>query len=98
MQKKRPQLAKLTRPRLHRAVIRERLFALLDEKREHPVIWIVGPPGAGTRCRTASTVISNSSDVPSEKCGADTVASAISFFSTGDHVVVVARPIWWPSL
>ena len=42
----------------------------------------------------ASTVTSNSSVVPSAKCGADTVASAISFFSTGDHVVVVARPTW----
>lgn len=44
---KRPQLAKLTRPRLYKAVARERLFALLDEKRQHPVVWIAGPPGAG---------------------------------------------------
>lgn len=41
-------LAKLTRPRLHRAVARERLFQLLDECREHrPGVCVVGPPGAG---------------------------------------------------
>src|SRR5579859_94907 len=47
MPKKPAPLAKLTRPRLYKAVARERLFRLLDEKREHPVVWIVGPPGAG---------------------------------------------------
>lgn len=52
---KRPQLAKLTRPRLHRAVARERLFALLDEAREHkPAIFVVGPPGAGKTTLVAS--------------------------------------------
>jgi tetratricopeptide (TPR) repeat protein len=40
-------LAKLTRPRLHDAVPRERLFALLDAARERKVTWITGPPGAG---------------------------------------------------
>jgi DNA-binding SARP family transcriptional activator len=42
-----PQLAKLSRPRLHDAVARDRLFHLLDEKRNHPVVWISGPPGSG---------------------------------------------------
>lgn len=40
-------IAKLTRPRLHQALPRERLFALLDEHRRRPAIWISAPPGAG---------------------------------------------------
>jgi len=54
MTTKRPQLAKLTRPRLHNAVARERLFELLDEKRKHPAIWVAGPPGAGKTTLVAS--------------------------------------------
>ena len=54
MAAKRPQLAKLTRPRLHNAVARERLFKLLDEKRKHPAVWIAGPPGAGKTMLLAS--------------------------------------------
>lgn len=40
-------LAKLTRPRLFGTVARTRLFARLDSHRARPVVWIVGPPGAG---------------------------------------------------
>jgi ATP/maltotriose-dependent transcriptional regulator MalT len=55
MLKRVPQFAKLTRPRLHNAVARERLFALLDEAREHkPAICAVGPPGAGKTTLVAS--------------------------------------------
>src|SRR5205823_2684999 len=51
---------------------------------------------AGTRWRTASTVTSNSSAVPSAAYGLATVARAINFFNIGDHVVVVARPTCRP--
>jgi len=48
MRAKPPTLAKLSRPALHRAVPRERLFALLDRHRnERRAVCIVGPPGAG---------------------------------------------------
>ena len=47
MPKKPQQLAKLSRPRLYDALPRERLFAALDEKREHPAVWIAAPPGSG---------------------------------------------------
>jgi ATP/maltotriose-dependent transcriptional regulator MalT/DNA-binding SARP family transcriptional activator len=47
-------LAKLTRPRLYRVGPRERLFRLLDERREHPALWITGAPGAGKSALLAS--------------------------------------------
>lgn len=40
-------LAKLSIPKRVRAIPRERLFALLDEFAQRPLIWIDGPPGAG---------------------------------------------------
>ena len=45
--RKRPVLAKLSRPRLHDAMPRDRLFAILDGARQRKVVWISGPPGAG---------------------------------------------------
>jgi len=44
---KSPALAKLTRPRTHQAVARERLFAQVDSARECPLVWIDSPPGSG---------------------------------------------------
>ena len=52
--KKALSLAKLSRPRLHDALPRERLFKLLDENRQHPGIWVSGPPGAGKTVLIAS--------------------------------------------
>ena len=48
--------AKLTRPRLYGTVPRARLFQRLDERRQHPVLWITGPPGAGKTSLVASYV------------------------------------------
>src|SRR5690348_88369 len=42
--------------------------------------------------QTASIVISSCSLVPSFECSVSTLANAINFFSTGDHVVEVAFP------
>lgn len=47
-------LAKLTRPKLHNVLARERLFALLDAARERALVWVVGPPGAGKTALVAS--------------------------------------------
>lgn len=49
-----PGLAKLSQPRLHNAVKRGRLFALLDGRRQQPIIWVGGPAGAGKTTLVAS--------------------------------------------
>lgn len=47
--------AKLSRPRLHDAMPRARLFAQLDALRQaHAVVWIASPPGAGKTTLAAS--------------------------------------------
>ena len=50
-----PPIAKLSRPRLHSAVERHRLFARLDGAKEScAAICVVGPPGAGKTTLAAS--------------------------------------------
>jgi LuxR family maltose regulon positive regulatory protein len=50
-----PSLAKLTRPRLHGPVKRDRLFARLDDARNRAAsILVAGPPGAGKTTLVAS--------------------------------------------
>ena len=40
-------LAKVSRPILTGIFQRKRLFNVLDRSRNHPVIWVSGPPGSG---------------------------------------------------
>jgi ATP/maltotriose-dependent transcriptional regulator MalT/DNA-binding SARP family transcriptional activator len=48
------QLAKLSPPRLFKALPRERLFARLDGARTRAAVWVQGPPGAGKSTLVAS--------------------------------------------
>src|SRR5919206_375326 len=55
MKPRRAALGKTTRPRLAGVLARERLFAMLDERRAaSPVVWIAGPPGSGKTTLAAS--------------------------------------------
>ena len=47
-------LAKLSPPKLFGVLMRERLFTALDAQRQHPAVWVAGPPGAGKTSLVAS--------------------------------------------
>ena len=49
-----PSLAKLSRPKLFDALPRPRLFSLLDEAAQRPIVWLSGAPGAGKTTLVAS--------------------------------------------
>ncbi|HEX5651087.1 MAG TPA: BTAD domain-containing putative transcriptional regulator [Steroidobacteraceae bacterium] len=51
-----PTLAKLTRPKAHRILLRNGLFTQLDEACERPLVWVHGTPGAGKSTLVASFV------------------------------------------
>ena len=54
MKSRRASLGKTTRPSLSGILPRKRLFALLDEARKRPVVWVSGPPGCGKTTAVAS--------------------------------------------
>ncbi len=56
--KQAPSLAKLTKPKSANVLFRKRLFKLLDEARNKPVVWITAPPGAG-KTTLISTYLEN---------------------------------------
>jgi len=58
MPKKKATIAKITRPKLSGILRRERLFTLLDDGRNRPLVWISGLPGSGK-----TTLVSSYLDV-----------------------------------
>jgi ATP/maltotriose-dependent transcriptional regulator MalT len=54
MKPKRASLGKTARPSLTGILARKRLFALLDEGRQGPAVWVSGPPGCGKTTLVAS--------------------------------------------
>ena len=49
-----PSIAKISRPRLPKVLLRKRLFSLLDKGRASPVTWVSGPGGSGKTTLVAS--------------------------------------------
>lgn len=47
-------LANFTRPRMHRALMRERLFEYMDDARQQPMVWVAAPAGSGKTTLLAS--------------------------------------------
>lgn len=65
-----PRYAKLSRPRVYHALPRSRLFELIDRgRKEHAVLWIASPPGAGKTTLAASYL--GASQAPAIWCQVD---------------------------
>lgn len=65
-------------------VARERLFSLLDQWRERPLIWIGGPPGAGKTVLVASYVQSRKLCTVSHRVEPGDVDPAVFFQHLGE--------------
>jgi ATP/maltotriose-dependent transcriptional regulator MalT/DNA-binding SARP family transcriptional activator len=52
-------LAKLTRPKLHKVVQRDRVYGYFDEARSRPLVWVTSPPGSGKTTAVASYLEAN---------------------------------------
>ena len=54
MRQRQPSIAKITRPKITGAYERKRLFKLLDQRLEGPVVWMSAPAGSGKTTLVAS--------------------------------------------
>jgi two-component SAPR family response regulator len=52
-------IAKITRPRLQKVMLRKRLFSRLDLNRHIPITWVMGPGGSGKTTLVASWLDAN---------------------------------------
>lgn len=57
MSKPRVTFSKIAGPRPTRMILRERLFALMDQKRRAPALWVAGPAGSGKTTLVAGYLV-----------------------------------------